>query len=99
MSLSAGGCVAPPSCPPLPAAGPDPDATALPPRYLAATFEPRSDSAVAWLAASVPALARLELLADGDLYPQNVATVELTEDHGLAASVTLRNLAPDSEYR
>lgn len=99
MSLSAGGCVAPPSSPPLPAAGPDPDATALPPHYLAATFEPRSDTAVAWVAASVPTLVHLELLAEGSLSPQNVATVELTEDHGLAASVTLRDLAPDSEYR
>lgn len=98
IRLSAPGCAAPPDQgePPIEI---DVAVTALPPRYLAATFDPREDSAIAWLCASSPTVAHVELLIEGELEPTRVEEVELTEAGGLVAAVRLGGLTPDTRYR
>ena len=100
VGLSVPGCDAPPDLEQAPIEiDIDGPVTALPPRYLAATFEPREDSAIAWLAASSPTAAHVELLVEGELEPTRVAEVELTPEGGLVAAVRLGGLVPDTRYR
>jgi len=99
IGLTGSGCDSPPGATLLPSPGVDADVTALPPSYLAATFDPREDTVVAWLASGVPTVAHLELWPEGEPSPHSVATVELTPDRGLTGATELRDLVPDTEHR
>lgn len=99
MGIAGGGCEVPPGERGLPAAGVDAETTALPPDYLAATFDPSSDGAIAWLSSSAPTVADLELWPDGEPSPHPAARVELNDEGGLVGAIALRDLTPDTEHR
>lgn len=83
----------------LPPVGAAADSTALPPDYLCATFEPRADRAIAWVAAPRATTATIELWRAGASAAVDVGQVLVSDELGLVGSAVLPDLEPDVEYR